>query len=299
MGANRTKCVERQEITDYLHYLKLMGRSEGTRKVYRGRLQVLDEWLAARGVDLLRATPEDLGEWRAGLQLMPNTVVMYVSAARGFYKWACRSGRIRRDPAWAIPVPPKRPGLPRPIADRLLVRAIDSAPAYIRIWLVLAAYVGLRCCEIAWLDRADILDDLDEPVMVIRGKGGKVRVVDLSPYVLAELRAADLPKAGPAFPRRDGNRGHNTPNLISTVANRYLHSLGIKETMHQLRHRFGTAAWQATLDMRLVQELLGHSSPATTAVYTQFARPKARAAVAAIQPEGWRKAHGSILRSVD
>lgn len=297
MGRKRAKRHKRQEITDYLTWLKAKGRSERTCIFYTRRVEDLEDWLAARNVDLMDAGPEDLEEWREQLDMLDNSVITYVAAIRVFYRWAFRSGRIAADPSWDIPVPRKRRGLPRPIPEDELERAVKLAPARIRPWLVLAGYAGLRCCEIAWAQRDDVHDQADEPFMFVRGKGGSIDAIELSPYVLAELRAAGLPKTGPLFPRADGKRGHLTPHLISSVGNTYLHSIGIEATMHQLRHRFGTRTYAAVKDLRVVQELLRHRNSSSTAIYTATSRPTARAAVTAVQPSGWKK-RGAILRSI-
>jgi site-specific recombinase XerD len=64
--------------------------------------------------------------------------------------------------------------------------------------------------------------------------------------------------------------------------NTYLHSLGITSTAHSLRHRFATTIYEETRDLRLTQELMGHTSPETTAIYTQANHAGAAAAVAAL-----------------
>lgn len=61
-----------------------------------------------------------------------------------------------------------------------------------------------------------------------------------------------------------------------------MHDCGFPETLHQLRHRFGTGTYHATRDLRVVQELMGHSSPVTTAGYAAFDNPDAVAAVQAL-----------------
>lgn len=92
----------------------------------------------------------------------------------------------------------------------------------------------------------------------------------------------DLPQhRGPVIRRRDGRPGPAKPHSVSQRTNAFLHSIGITETLHQLRHRFGTTTYQAVRDIRAVQELLGHASPTTTAIYAAAASEVARAAVEA------------------
>ncbi len=89
---------------------------------------------------------------------------------RGFYRWAHTHGLVERDPTYLLhrPALPRR--LPRPIPDDRLAVALDRASARVRPWLYLAAYAGLRCCEIARGRSDDWQRDLG--VIVVVGKGG-------------------------------------------------------------------------------------------------------------------------------
>ena len=127
-----------------------------------------------------------------------------------------------------------------------------------------------------------MLDHIDSPALLVRGKGGKERLVPLAPRVRDALRRYGLPDTGPVFHRADGQPGPNRPNLITVLSAEHLHSLGIPASLHQLRHRFATRLYQQTLDLRMVQELLGHSSPTTTALYAAWSQDRAAAAVAAL-----------------
>jgi integrase len=107
--------------------------------------------------------------------------------------------------------------------------------------------------------------------------------VPLHPLVVDELRAQRGVRRGPVVTRPDGSRGHCQPWTISHVANRYLHGIGIPDTLHSLRHRFGTAVYRASRDLRLTQELLGHSTPIMTALYAAHDPTQAAATVASLR----------------
>jgi site-specific recombinase XerD len=64
--------------------------------------------------------------------------------------------------------------------------------------------------------------------------------------------------------------GPLTANRVSQVVNGYLHGIGIVDTAHTIRHWYGTNIYRITRDLRLVQEMMGHESPATTAIYTAY-----------------------------
>jgi len=89
-----------------------------------------------------------------------------------------------------------------------------------------------------------------------------------------------MPKTGAIFTRPRGGR-HNGATVSSTV-NRYLDELGIDATVHQARHWFATSIYTRTHDIRVTQELLGHSDPSTTAAYIAYSHIDAAAAVASL-----------------
>jgi integrase len=137
--------------------------------------------------------------------------------------------------------------------------------------------------EIAGLQRDDILERHEPPVLVVTaGKGDRERVVPLHPDVLAALRVFGMPKQGPVF---IGSRtgAQLSPAAMSHAVGRYFRSLGIDATGHQLRHWFGTNVYRTSgKDLRATQELLGHSSPTTTAIYAAWNPTDALNAVVAL-----------------
>jgi integrase/recombinase XerC len=267
---------------EHLEYLRLSGHTATS--VY-SRKRALARMAAALAVPLLSATPADLAAWRASLTTGDAATVAYVSHARNFYSWALDQGLIDSNPAAALPVPRLGRRVPRPIAEDDLMYALAAAPRRIRCWLVLAAWCGLRAREIALLRRENVLETASPPVLIVAAgatKGHSERVIPLSAFALTELSAARLPPSGYVFRRMDGRPGPNEAWLVSQLANRHLHNCGIAATLHQLRHRFGTAAYHASRDLRAVQELLGHANPSTTAGYAAWDRAAAAAAVEAI-----------------
>ena len=253
-------------LAAHLEYLRLAGYSDRT--IYqRGRSLTL--LAAVIRMPLLDASVYTLMEWRRSLRCGAEAIRHYVTDARRFYAWAVSAGLLAESPAREIPAPPPVRHLPRPISEQDLFRALENAPHRVRPWLVLAGWAGLRAKEIALLRRDRVLDHADPPVLVIADgatKGRRERIVPMSRFVLAEVTPY-LPVRGWVFPRCDGRPGPNTPAVISHLANEWLHQAGITATLHQLRHRFATAAYGARRDLRLVQELMGHADPRTTAGY--------------------------------
>jgi integrase/recombinase XerC len=199
---------------------------------------------------------------------------------REFYRWATREGLIKRDPTIRLILPRARRGIPRPITESDLATALAGADKRMAAILGLAAFAGLRAMEIAQLEWADVTHANDGQALlrVNDGKGGHGRLIPMAP-VLTDLLHALPGRRGPVIVRTDGNAAGYLPGMISQRANEYLHSLGIEATIHMCRHRFGTVAYQACQDLRATQELLGHASPMTTAVYAAAASAVVRDAV--------------------
>jgi integrase/recombinase XerC len=278
--------MPRSAITDYNQYLRRLGRSGTTIHTYCRTLCRLNRWL---GHDLLTATEDDLTAWQDSLRgLAKSTIHGYLPAVTNFYRWARAAGRIEHDPSVALSSPrvPKR--RPHPIAEDDLTRAIMEAPSRIRPWLILAAFCGLRACEIARLRREHIIIRHGRRFLRIVGKGDKERDVPISGYVWTELLAYGLPMTGWCFARHDGRPGHNDPATLSHIANTYLHSIGITESLHKLRHRFGDQLRSEGYDLDTVAELMGHESIETTRGYAGVPRKELLDAVDSIQPRHLR-----------
>jgi site-specific recombinase XerD len=227
--------------------------------------------------------------------LLPYLSTIPRSTARGryaeishlvqYYRWCVVHGHRTDDPSIRLPKPKLPKLLPRPMSEANVDTAILNAPPRVRAILVLAAYAGLRACEIASLHRTDILDGLEIPSLVAHGKGSKDRIVPMCDRVLAELRRYGIPARGPLFPRLDGQPGAWRGPRVSMVANLYLHEQGIADTLHSLRHRAATGWQRETGDLLVVATLLGHDNPATTMVYAQYDN---RAGYRAVQALGGR-----------
>ena len=226
----------------------------------------------------LDATDADLHTWRASLIKSPAAVYREISYIQQFYRWALDYNWIDADPSRRLIKPRLGRRLPRPMGEIDLLIAIHNAPARIRPWLILAAFEGLRAREIAYLRREDVLDSNDPPmihVSALAGKGGRERLVPLSALAVDELRRAGMPRSGWLFTRRDEQPGPVSPGQVSRLCSEHLKAVGASGTLHGLRHRFATVAYDVSRDLRVVQELLGHANPANTAPYVGWSRSAA------------------------
>ncbi|RIK08040.1 MAG: hypothetical protein DCC47_16050 [Acidobacteria bacterium] len=270
-------------VARHCAHLAYLGRARGTVDQRRWLLRRLATWLAPRS--LLDPSAEQLVAFSRRPGRGASARAAEVTHMRGFYRWAHTHGLVERDPTYLLhrPALPRR--LPRPIPDDRLAVALDRASARVRPWLYLAAYAGLRCCEIARGRSDDWQRDLG--VIVVVGKGGDEAAVPVAP-ILADV--LDVMPPGWWAPRWDGRPGPLSANMVSQHGNRALRDLGIDDTMHSLRHWCGTQTYRVSgRDIRLTQEMLRHRSPTSTALYT-WVDPGDLAGVAARLPGLGRRA---------
>ncbi len=243
-------------------------------------MSILSRCEHAIGKPLLHATYEDLGLWiDEHPKLAPRSRYTYISHLGMFFKWAVLEELIDADPTVRLIRPKLRLPLPRPIPTEDVLRIIEQAPnTALAAMLTLAAHAGLRCMEIANLDTRDVMAAAEPPVIIVHGKGNKQRVIPIGPEILEALARHRLPMKGPVFRHTDG--GRLTPWRVSAFLRKHIHSCGIVASGHQLRHSYATEFYRKSgRDLRMTQEMLGHSSPTTTSIYTQFVPGEAAAIV--------------------
>lgn len=278
-----TALMSAQVINEYLRWMKAKHLATGTIKTAR---HILHGLARRTGVPILDTSPDDIRTWQAirAEELGPDTLRNHGSYVRGFFHWAMRAGYILTDPTDAFELPSSTRRLPRPIEEDELHDALGAADDHVRAILCLAAFAGLRACEIAGLAWSEVRLTGPKPVIRVTwtsGKGRKERIVDIAPPLADALSALNQRRGGPVIPRLDGGWGHNRPTRISQVANDYLKSRGLHHRLHSLRHRFGSRVHEESGDIRVTQEALGHSSPATSALYARVARGSVRTAILA------------------
>jgi site-specific recombinase XerD len=268
-------------VRAHLEWMRQRGLAESTidkRRLVLARVARFTSHQAA-----WEATPAELAAWRASLRAGDDAIAADLSHVRMFFRWLVDEQLLDSDPSAVLTVPKLASRLPRPIPEDRLLLAVDQAPERIRPMLVLAGWCGLRAREIALLRRERVFETRTPPVILVASdatKGRRERYVPMSGFVLTELLPV-LPGHGWVFRRADGRRPLS-PDHLQHIVNGYLHSLGIPETLHTLRHRFATQALDASGNVRTVQELLGHKDLASTAIYTRVSSAAALAAVEAI-----------------
>lgn len=264
------------EITAHLNHLAWLNRRPSS---IQQRGYFLAKLVRHTGPDILTLDRDDLARFVARPGRGAEARAAEVSHLRAFYRWAILEELVSTDPTVGLHRPRLPRRLPRPMPDADVARAFAGAPERVVPWLYLAAYAGLRACEIAPL-RGDDIDHSRGVIRIREQKGGSEGAVPLAPILCPILEV--LPAFGWLFPHRGrGPAGPITPNQLQGVANRALRGLGIGHTLHTLRHWFATNVYrQSAQDIRLTQELMRHRSLAATAIYTAIDSPKASRVVA-------------------
>lgn len=229
-------------------------------------LRAFMAWLGRRSI--LTATREDVETFLDGRGIGAKTRYCWLTHLSAFYAWAIDEGLCKKDPTSRIVRPKLRRSLPRPAPTADLHRALELAPPMMKAWLLLAAYEGMRCAEIAGMRREDVIDG-DGLIRVTHAKGGNERMLPLHPEVAKALADMPMPRKGWIFVRPDIG-GRFLAAQVSKDINAYLRFHQVPATAHQLRHWFGTHLYQVSHDLRITQEMLGHANPATTAGYAAF-----------------------------
>ena len=176
-----------------------------------------------------------------------------------FYGWCVREGFLSESPADTLPKVRAPQGNPRPAHEDEVTAMLRTADVRTRTMALLMVYCGLRSCEVAGVRHEHLRQDqsgrwwLDIP----RAKGGKAQTVPIPAQVVDELRACP--------------EWNLSAQSVQKAIKGALVRANSKATPHQLRHYYGTQALASTPNLRIVQTMMRHSSPTTTARYTAVA----------------------------
>lgn len=228
---------------------------------------------------LTEATTEELQEWLARPGWSAQTRATYFTHLIGFYRDVAE--QLGWDPSAGL-IRPKVPrGLPKPATDDEIRYTLIHLPAPWDLYVMLAAYAGLRSSEVAGLDRRNVTEAL---VTVHQGKGGKSRTVETHPELWRRIRLAP---PGPIAMLGSGRV--MTGEQMSARVRYQLDKIGMPDlTMHRYRHAFATRLLRpkelggAGADLLTVSELMGHANPNTTKVYALITSEQRRLAVNAL-----------------
>lgn len=270
--------------TSDLDQLFLFARSQGVESYAEMELSTLRGWLAEM----------------ATRQLSRSTVARRGAAARTFFEWAARTGRIDQDPAARLASPRLHRVLPTVLAvnsaatlmDAARDLAADGSPVDLRTWacVELIYATGARVGEIVELNVHDV--DLEQRSVRVLGKGDRERVVpfgvpasqavrawlDRGRPVLANYSTGDALFVGQRGQRWGQRQVREAVHRLSAIA-------GVDDVApHDLRHSAATHLLQGGSDLRTVQEVLGHATLATTQRYTHVSAERLRSSYQLAHP---------------
>jgi integrase/recombinase XerC len=289
--------VHQTVIDEFDQYLELeCGRSAHTRRAYLGDLRSLGEFMGP-DAPLSELNLPALRSWlavQAGQGAARTTLSRRTSAVKTFTAWAMRRGLLAADPAARLQTPKARRTLPAVLRQDQAADAMDALnsvaqqgdPMALRDRLIVEMLyaTGIRVSELCGLDVDDV--DLSRRVLRVLGKGNKQRTVPFGVPAFDALRAwlADgrpalaVATSGPALLL--GARGRRLdPRQARTVVHQTVAAVDGAPDIgpHGLRHSAATHLLEGGADLRVVQELLGHSSLATTQLYTHVTVARLRA----------------------
>ena len=282
-------------VREYLDYLRIeRGSSPLTVEAYANDLRDYTAFLKGKGIsgvdEIERGTVASFEADLFSRGYAASSIERRISVLKGFHRFLVREGYTRRNPADTLPLPKTPDRLPDVLSveqvDEMLSQPLEPGPAPLRDRAILEVMYGcgLRVSECSGLDMSDTM--LDEGYLRVVGKGGKERI---APIAGAALRAlvVYLEQARPALAKpfakptaavflnaRGGRLTRQGMHAIVANAGR---TIGIANLHpHTLRHSFATHLLEGGADLRVIQEILGHSDISTTQIYTHVNRSHIR-----------------------
>jgi integrase/recombinase XerD len=284
------------------------GAARNTCQAYGRDLAAAAAWLGGRGIGLDRAGSEDLKSYLAYLAETEGpavrTVARRISALRQYFRFLVSEGRRAEDPCASIDSPRQGRPLPKVLSEEEVEKLLDAArrrggPEGLRLAALLETLyaTGLRVTELVGLPLSAIARD--GRYLLVRGKGGRERIVPLSgpardaleaylphrPVFMAPGKEAEQGRF--LFPSRKSGDGYLTRQRFAQILKELAPDAGIdpaRISPHVLRHAFATHLLDHGADLRSVQKMLGHADIATTQIYTHVVGERLRRVVVGHHP---------------
>lgn len=277
-------------IEDFLSYMEAVkGSQPRTVETYRDSLNMAAEFFVTtlgENTNWPALTTRDFREWEAEQMsrgYSPSYVKKNMAALRSMYRYLLREGRVNADPVRLVKNPKQGKRLPTFVRESEMDRLFDSyefGDGYMgvrnRTILLVLYHTGMRAAELTGMDVADI--DLANSSLRVTGKGNKQRVIPFgkelhdSLYIYIKERTSFLHKAGKEsdalfLTRRATRLAYDELRLVVKEALSAV-TTQTRRSPHVLRHSFATAMLAGGAQLEAIQQLLGHETVATTAIYT-------------------------------
>jgi len=291
------------QIDAFMNYAAIeRGLARNTLEAYGRDLARYARFLASRGTDPARATPDLVSVYLARLHregLSPRSAARALVAVRRLHVWLVSAGIAPANPTEDIPAPRRARTLPGVLSLEEVLAILEapdvSTPRGLRDAAMLETLyaTGLRVSELVHLRMQDL--DLASAFARTIGKGSKERIVPLSDAAVERV-SAWLDRGRPALLARrpsphvfvTNRGGAMTRQAFWEIVRKYARAAGVRRRLspHTLRHAFATHLLQNGADLRVVQTLLGHSDISTTEIYTHVDGERLRHVIREIHPRG-------------
>jgi integrase/recombinase XerD len=276
-----------EHIDEFIQWMTIeKGRSRATTEAYRRDLGRLDAWLDAHHVsvvDLTESTLEGYFDEMRASKRASSSVARAMSSVRGWLGFMVEEGHLGIDPSARLRGGRRGRTLPKPLSEEEVTRLLDSVAGTTavdvrdRALLEVLYGTGARVSEVVGIKLEDL--DFDEELILVTGKGSKQRLVPMGSVLRTALLAYLAPGGRGEFPgasktsrlflnQRSGPLSRQGVDLI--IHKRALTAAIPRSRIsaHVFRHSCATHMLAHGADIRVVQELLGHASIATTQIYT-------------------------------
>lgn len=260
-------------LAAYQNYLAVTGTSEHTAKTYLYTIHTYQDYLRAKNINPLDATTSDILAYFSDQcsTLAPSSKNTKLFALKNFYKYLLLTAQIAQDPTALIPSFKTPFREPQKLSDSDLAAVLDALKGtrnQLRDTSIIltAAVCCLRVSEIVGIDLTDITDN----TLHIIGKGNKERFVPLSSSVVEAMEkylSARPSSPSPALYLSSTTKERMTTRSVQHLIESLSQKTGLDFHTHTLRHTGASYIYDATKDIVITQEILGHTNISTTRRY--------------------------------
>ncbi len=275
--------MDLQILSEYLDYLEIeKGLAENTLEAYRRDLENFFEFCGNIDVkDIQRSRINSYVRELHETHFSPTSVMRKIASIRGFFKWACTNDILKINPALTL----EQPKVPQKLPKVMTVEEINNLlnqnlTKLHRVIVELLYGCGLRVSELVNLKITDY--DLKAKYLECTGKGSKDRIIPLGKKAIEAIKNY-LPERDFTLQKYNLKSNILLINEKGKTVNRqevytFIHEQGKRLhksiSPHTLRHTFATHLIENGADLRVVQELLGHSNVSTTQLYTHISKKR-------------------------
>lgn len=268
-------------IDEFLLFLSVeKNLSTNTLKSYEKDLERFHKFLLTNKISLKYIKPSNLTEFTIFLKkkkLAASTIARNISSIRGMYRYLTSKNEVSFGILNLFESPKIERKIPDTLekqdVDRMISSNISKRKKLIirnKTIIMLLATTGLRISELSTLKKEDV--NLEEKYIRVVGKGNRERIVFFPEDIIPFLRQCYQTPGKFIFSNKKGNP-LTRQNLWKIVRNTgKAAGLSGNTKPHMLRHTFATQMLEEGMDLRIIQELLGHKSISTTKIYTQVSR---------------------------